>query len=134
MATEVSLRPTKFGGICGIFPKLKVFRPWILTQDRTSQFSDQVFWGVRKFGGLKFGTGGQVNFGVTQMGVSQFTVILRPQTVSYAPKTETKTHEFSFSGSFGMRKQRKQAFFSVFSFRNFPKMKTRGFLVFGFWF
>ena len=44
-------------------------------------------------------------------------------------KLKPKTHEFSFSGSFGMRKLGKQAFFSVFSFQNFPKMKTRGFLV-----
>ena len=51
------------------------------------------------------------------------------QTVSYAPKTETKNREFSFSETFGMRKLRKQSmpFFSVFSFRNFPKIKLTGF-------
>ena len=57
-----------------------------------------------------------------------------PWIVAFRPflthrKLKPKIHEFSFSESFGMRKLSKQAFFSVFSFRNFPKMKTREFLV-----
>ena len=66
---------------------------------------------------------GKKNISAKILGVGQWRTILTHR------KLKPKTHEFSFLGSFGMRKLSKQAFFSVFSFRNFPKMKTRGFLV-----